>query len=94
MVVSDQHPAPSVFLGGLGAALLLGGLFAAGLLIVLPFQIGLVETLGEALQDAVFYIFAGMAGLFLMSAAGGAYLCLRAYNTHRKNRPTAGATHD
>jgi hypothetical protein len=94
MVVRKAPPVKSAFLGGLGAALLLGGIFTTGLLVVLPFQVGLVETLSEALKDPTFYIFAGMAAVFLILASVGAYLCLRAYDAYRRNRSAVGAKND
>ena len=74
-------------LGGFGAALLFGGLLAAGTMIVLPFQVGLVDLRREnALADPAFYIFAGFAILFLILAGAGAYLCLRALRLYRDGR--------
>ncbi|MBU2043036.1 MAG: hypothetical protein KKA37_13615 [Alphaproteobacteria bacterium] len=71
-------------LGGFGAALLFGGLFAAGTMIVVPFQVGLADLWREnALADPAFYIFVGFAILFLILAGAGAYLCLRAWRLYR-----------
>ncbi|MNI24187.1 hypothetical protein D3C73_777990 [compost metagenome] len=65
--------------GGLGASLLLGGLFAAGTMVVVPFQVGLADLWREnAFTDPAFYIFAVSAIFFLILASAGAYLCLRA----------------
>ncbi len=72
------------FVGGLGGGLLLSGLFAAGCMIVIPFQVGLAESWPEtAASDPVFYIFAGFAILFLIAAGGGALLCRQAYRLFR-----------
>ena len=77
----------TAFLGSFGTALVVGGLFAAGAMIVIPFQSGLADLSGEnALADSAFYIFAGFAILFLILAGVGAYLCLRAYRLYRPKR--------
>jgi len=75
-------------LGGFGAALLFGGLFAAGTMIVVPFQVGLADLWREnAFADPAFYVFAGFAILFLILAGAGTYLCLRARRLYRDGRP-------
>jgi len=87
-VVSDRDQRNlTALLGGFGAALLVGGLFATGVMILVPFQSGLAELWGEkALADPAFYIFAGFAILFLILAGVGACLCLRAYRLYRPKR--------
>ena len=76
--------------GGLGAGLLLGGLFAAGAMVVIPVQVGLAGQWGtEALNDPIFYLFAGFALCFLIVAGVGVYLCSLAYRLYRSKRPKA-----
>jgi hypothetical protein len=51
---------------GLGASLLLGGLFSAGAMVAIPVQVGLADRWGtEALSDPIFYLFAAFALCFL-----------------------------
>lgn len=84
-MVSDRDRLVSAsFFGGLGVSLLLGGLFAAGAMVVIPFQTGLADIWrDDAFTDPAFYIFAVSAIFFLILAAAGAYLCLRAWRVYR-----------
>ena len=96
MVVSGREQrATAALLGGFGAALGFGGLFAAIAMIVVPFQVGLADLWSKnAFGDPAFYIFAGFGIFFLIVAGGGTYLCRRAYHLYRTKRPSAGGIND
>jgi len=89
VVVSDRQTRGLIGLfGGLGAALLLGGLFAAGAMVIIPFQVGFAGQWGtEALNDPVFYLFASFGLAFLILAGLGAFLCFKAWRLYRPKRP-------
>jgi hypothetical protein len=84
-VVTDRQRGVLIGLfAGLGASLLLGGLFSAGAMVAIPVQVGLADRWGtEALSDPIFYLFAAFALCFLIVAGVGAHLCYRACRLYR-----------
>lgn len=77
----------AVFFTSLGISLIVGGIFAAGAMIVIPLQVGLFEAWGaNVFAEPTFYIFAGFAVAFLIVAGVGAYLSLRGYRSLKSGR--------
>ncbi len=78
----------AIFFVSLGASLIVGGLFAAGVMVVIPWQVGLFEVWGaNTLAEPTFYVFAGFALAFLILAGVGAYLGRRGLRVLRSGRP-------
>lgn len=92
----SSHTVP-IFVGSLGATLLLGGLFITGLMVVLPGQVGLFDvgrlSAWGSPEGLIFGAFV-LAGL-VMAAVGG-FCCRWAYKMFKTSgRPDkAGSSHD